>query len=604
MPTGTGATISFSGLRTAGGAELAGSEMGVVVDLRDDAPELQITVERLAFDESRLRLVRVEYPARFGALESYVELGSVVLPHWEGALVPTRRVTLPPLDLWMFEDATRSAAAMNDLPFPTMPWFGAYLDRADHAGFVCIVETPDDLQLQAIVNGTLQHRYDGLGQVSPLMRIAAASPVWLSSLGRLRYPRVARYRFGTGLDYVAMAKHYRAYARATGTFKSLHDKAAERPAVARLAGAPNLAMYAGYPHYAPGVHPAYANYRYADVQAAVNDLAGKVGLPRAFVHLWGGYTQQPPGALPFDTAPGPVSDLRAAVDAAHDAGYLFALYNYFTAMLEESPLWNGALMYQEANGRRMTGRAWNRVCAAHHVDLARKQMPDVVRTLGVQASYVDCVNVFWRECYDPAHPATRSEDIHRRLALQRYMQGLGLVFGGEHLQWWGVPAVDYCNGMGTPPTASRNLSQFSTPLWHLVFHDAVVAYGHATDNYARSGSRDFVDKALRDLLVGVPPKFTFNLFDYPAWRERIGLVERAMGETLRRVAFDEMESHAVVTEDRLVQRTRFSSGVEVTVNFGVAARDVGTGEPILPKGYVVNGLDRTARRGSFRLTFE
>src|SRR6266542_3955633 len=298
---GNGARVRFTGLQAAGG-ELAQSEVRATVELLGDAPELRVTLERVAFDERRFRLVHVEYPARFGALESFVDLGAVVLPHWEGALLPTRRVVLSPLDLWMYEDATRSAAAMNDIPFPTMPWFGAYLDRAgqadqvEHAGFVCIVETPDDLQLRTIANGALQQRYDVRGEVSPLMHVAAASPLWLGSRGGLGYARMARYRFGAGLDYVAMAKHYRAYARATGTFKSLREKAAERPALARLAGAPNLAIYAGYPHYAPGVHPAYATYRYKDVAAAVRDLAGTLGLPRAFVHFWGGYSQQPPGA--------------------------------------------------------------------------------------------------------------------------------------------------------------------------------------------------------------------------------------------------------------------------------------------------------------------
>ena len=56
------------------------------------------------------------------------------------------------------------------------------------------------------------------------------------------------------------------------------------------------------------------------------------------------------------------------------------------------------------------------------------------------ATYVDCVNVFWRECYfAPEHPATRAEDRERRLALLRYLQGLGLILGGEHVQSLGSP---------------------------------------------------------------------------------------------------------------------------------------------------------------------
>ncbi|CAA9297722.1 MAG: GH129 [uncultured Chloroflexi bacterium] len=601
-----GLWVAFRGLRTCGGAELDGSAFVATLALNGDAPELRVQVEEIAFDEQRFRLVQAQYPARFGALETFVDLGALVIPHWEGAIVPTRRVTLPTVELWLFEDTTRTIGALNDIPVPTMPWYGAYLDRADHAGFACVVETAADVQFQVAANYTLQHRFDGRGLVSPLPRIAAATPVWLASHGALGYTRRATFRFGPQLDYVGMAKHYREHARRDGTFKSLAEKARERPQLARLAGAPYVALYAGYPHYAPGVHPAFAGYTYKEVEAVVRDLADGLRLPRAFVHLWGGLTQQPPGALPLDTAPGPVSDLKAAVDAAHDAGYLFTLYNDFTALLEESPLWDGRLMYAERDGQRMMGRPWNRVCASHYQDLAQRQIPGIVEALGVQAAYVDCANVFWRECYATdhpgEHPATRTQDMARRLALLRYIQELGLVFGGEHIQWWAVPAVDYCNGVGTPPAASRMLSRFPTPLWHLVFHDALVGYPHAADDYTRTAGVDFTDKLLRDLLVGVPPMYFLNLHDYPQWRDRIGQADRATGDVLRHVAFDELLDHAVLTEDRQVQRTRFSSGVEVTVNFGLALRDTGSGEPIPAKGYRVTGMGAQPISGAFQLS--
>jgi hypothetical protein len=605
---GAGLRLTFGGLRTAPGAPgapgatLPGSEVVTRLALRGDAPEVVVEVEALRVDPQCWRLVSAQYPARLGALHSYVEPGYLVLPHWEGALVPTSRVTLPPVALWEFEDTTRTAQAMNDLAVPTMPWFGAALERAGRAGFLCLVETAADLQLQVIANYALQHAYDPRGVVSPLMRLAACSPVWLASRGELGYPRRARYSFGPGLDYVAMAKRYRAHARATGEFVSLQDKQAARPAIERLRGAPYLALYAGYPHYAPGVHPAYAGYTYAQVHDVVRDLAERLHLPAAFVHLWGGFTKQPPLALPFDTAPGPVDALRRAVQSAHDAGYLFALYNDFTALLEETPHWNGDLVYQEASGGKMVGRPWNRVCAAHHLELARQVMPQIKAALGVQATYVDCVNVFWRECYAREHPATRDEDRQRRLALMRYLQRLGLIFGGEHVQSWAVPAVDYCNGVGTPPAAPRLLSKFPVPLWQLVFHDAVAGYGHAADDYTRTAGRDFADKLLRDLALGVPPIYFLNLHDYPQWRSRIALAHRATGDVLRQIGFDELLSHEYLGGDWQVQRTRFASGAEITINLALEPRD--SGEARLPaKGFRVTGLPGGPRTGRFALDF-
>ena len=61
--------------------------------------------------------------------------------------------------------------------------------------------------------------------------------------------------------------------------------------------------YVGYPHLPPG-DPGF-HYTYQQLGDVIRDLAGPMGLERAFVHFWGAYSVQPPGCLPFDPAPGP-----------------------------------------------------------------------------------------------------------------------------------------------------------------------------------------------------------------------------------------------------------------------------------------------------------
>ena len=60
----------------------------------------------------------------------------------------------------------------------------------------------------------------------------------------------------------------------------------------------------------------------------------------------------------------------------------------------------------------------------------------------------------------------------------------------------------------------------------------MVGYGRAADEYTRTAGRDFTDKLLRDLALGVPPIYFLNLFEYPQWREQIVFADRATGDML------------------------------------------------------------------------
>jgi hypothetical protein len=220
---------------------------------------------------------------------------------------------------------------------------------------------------------------------------------------------------------------------------------------------------------------------------------------------------------------------------------------------------------------------------------------------------VDCVNVRWRECYAPHHPGhlgrplTRTQDLANRMGMYRYLHELGLVYGGELMQAYAVPAVDYCHGMGIPFREPSYLRLFQVPLWHLAFHDALVPYGHST--YTSAPASGFADIVLRDLLLGAPPLYFFSVADYPQWRDRIALAECATGEIVRAIAFDEMLSHAFLTDDHQVQRSRFSSGVEITVNTGTLEREAGLGCPVPAQGFLVTGIAGGPRVGSFGVTY-
>ena len=535
-------------------------------------------------------LVSVEYPFRCFHLHADRDDGYLALPTGEGCLIPTGSVKLGTTAFWAWEDLAHSAMSSQREGNPTMPFYGA---QKGGSGYTAILETTDDFAVQYLLNSDFQQAFDAAGRQSPYDQIACAWPVWLAQKGRLGYERRVRYEFAEGLDYVAMAKAYRREARRRRHLVTLREKAESRPQVGRLAGAPYLAYYAGYPHQPPG-YPGF-DYTYGQLAAVVDDLAGPMGMARAFVHFWGAYSVQPPGCLPFDSAPGPVDDLADAVAKCKQAGFLFTLYNDISAQLEETSIWLPELMWKTAGGKVRPGRRWSRTCSSQYVALLAKHLPEVVEKLGVEAAYVDCINSGrMEECYDPEHPLTRSQDREARIAFYQYVHSLGLIFGGEHAGWWNAAELEYTNGVGHTARTVPLLTAFPVPLYHLVFHDALVPFCHAGDDYTENDGTAFEDKVLRDLLRGVPPMFFLNLWDHGKWRRKILDTYAVMSDATAAVMYDEMLSHEWLTDDQMVQRSAFASGVEVTVNFDEIER-----EGLPGKGFRVDGQEEGNREGSF-----
>ena len=74
---------------------------------------------------------------------------------------------------------------------------------------------------------------------------------------------------------------------------------------------------------------------------------------------------------------------------------------------------------------------------------------------------------------------------------------------------------------------------------------------------------------------------------------------RVMSDPAAAVMYDEMLTHQWLTDDQMVQRTKFASGVEITVNFDEIPR-----EGLPGKGYRVSGLKDGPRQGGFVSAWE
>lgn len=97
------------------------------------------------------------------------------------------------------------------------------------------------------------------------------------------------------------------------------------------------------------------------------------------------------------------------------------------------------------------------------------------------------------ECFDPEHPLTKTGDLARKQALSDYARGMFGSFGSEDGREWAIPHSDYfegITGVAGAHFATRTLltdtGGVAVPLFELVYHDTIAAYGKYSYNAAQS----------------------------------------------------------------------------------------------------------------------
>ncbi len=520
---------------------------------------------------------------------------------------PPYFVAFPPLVL----DTPDAALAIADYcnghlypldmdPFPRwfmaanridMPWV-AIVDGPAGRGYMLLIETSDDC-------GMRMRRY-----AMPARKTLAPVIEWWGSFRSFRYPRRMRYSFFAKGGYVAAAKRYRAHAKKLGLVKTFAEKAKKNPNIKRLFGAPDV---------------------WGNASLAFAKQAKAAGVDKMLIH----------------GRPKPKD--MAAINAL---GYLTSRYDNYTDILpldekhkeissNRAPLPDDAVL--KANGKRMT--AWltfdkktqfMKRCPTLWVPAARRVIPKELSEYPYLGRFIDVTTAEGLyECFDPKHPMTRTEKRACGVALESYVRSQGLVVGGEHGLWWGVPHMDYIEGMMSggnyswpaghlkhPKTKDEEFTnpwgrklppferyeklgighEYRVPLWELVFHDCIVStwyWGDASDWLLDAAPEITPKKDAFNVLYGTIPLLWANAGG--SWVKDREVFLRTYRNTCKlheQIAGEEMLSHEFVTPDRAVQRTVFSSGTECVVNFGAEPREVTVkGEThLLPQnGWVVRG---------------
>jgi hypothetical protein len=456
-----------------------------------------------------------------------------------------------------------------------MPWIGICdLERGN--GYALIIETSDD----AIVYFNRYHLKEKK-LVLPQIR-------WEASKGKFAYKRKVIYHFANKGGYVALAKAYRAYAERKGLLVTLREKTKKNPHLRLLFGAPDVWFEEGLwredtSHYLPFV------------------LEAKTyGVEKMLIQ-----GRSTPENIAF----------------ANSLGYITSEYDVYTDILpleegqsEVDPLHGrvpeDVILMQ--NGERMKGIfTWDtklqfyKRCPALWIETAKVNIPKVLKKYPFLGRFLDVVTAEGLyECYDERHPLTRSEKRECNVELLRWVRSLGLVVGSEHGIWWAVPVLDYIEGMmsGNPAHFSWPAGQlirpkskdeefsdpfgnklpkwklyekwgighkWRVPLWELVFHDCVITtwyWGDATDFLWDAAPEITAKKDAFNILYGTIP-----LLWSRTWSSNRDVFLRSYRNTCKLhelIADKEMVSHEFLTADHDVQKTVFSDGTFVIVNFG------------------------------------
>jgi len=538
---------------------------------------LQSDSEELVFDisaqEGKATLRQLDWPPALDArdVEDTVlsnNKGDLLPRHWPKPYFPIRS-TNPDGTAKASDHSIIQSHVIEDW---SMSWWGFEKGKA---AMMVIIETPDDAAYQ------FSHPAGGPTVIGP---------EWRDSLGRFSYLRTARLCFFQQGNYVTLAKRYRQYVMDTGLFVSLKEKLAGTPAVADMIGIPQTRV--GILHnqstnsdrYNPTNH--YELFTFDQRAQQLRDLkdAG-IGKTLVFISGWAhlGYDRQHPDPLPPPEAAGGWDGMKRLADTCHALGYPFIFHDQYRDYYTDAPSFNPDFaIHEEGESLPATAFAGSRfgdwkegqIPFMRHWDggpqgylNSRFQLGHLEKNYqlffdhGIHPDgiYIDVIGYIPPDQdFNPEHPTTRTEAMRGQADLMNWAgHNLGLT-ATEAGSDWVIPFTDSVNQSGG---LGRTIP---VPLYQLVYHDAVlISYGE--------GRRGGHNNLLLGLLCGGVPELPVNLKQVNA--DSLALMKK-MAALNKRVALFEMTSHEFLDPGRTRERTTFSDGTTVTVDWSKQSVDI------------------------------
>lgn len=432
-------------------------------------------------------------------------------------------------------------------------------------GYLAIFETPYDAQFQPV-----GPRGDWL------------QPMWRPSMGRIRYPRCVLYRFfdrEEKLDYVRVAKEYRAYVRTNGTMVTLQEKFVCNPNAQYMIGAPLIHFdivhnYKPNSRVRPEGAPMHSCVPFAVRAKELRALHDR-GLQKAYIHTdgWGvmGYDNQHPDIFPVSEEAGGADGMRDLSDTCRALGYRFGVHDQYRDYYLDAKSFSYDNAVVSPNGQCPWECMWEGgeqvfLCATKAPAYVRRNYREFARLgIGIDGAYLDVFSVAdLDECVHPDHPMTREECAMYRRQCIRYLNQNHIISASEEVSEFLVPDLILCHWA---PYTAVGLEEFDrrvpVPLFNLVYHDCIIIpwcglgtmVAGQTDEYSYEWGylHALLNAGTFYVKTDATEKELSDLKPLMALHEKVGMLE--------------MTDHTFIDGDYAVQQTTFADGTRVQVNY-------------------------------------
>ena len=455
-----------------------------------------------------------------------------------------------------------------------MPWFG----QVKHgAGRIAIASTP--------WNGGVYAEHPAGG---PYTHVGTW---WEPSLGKMDYRRCLEYTFLNNCDYNDLCKVYRNYVKEHGLFTSLEEKAARVPSVNDLIGCSfvhcgiktNVNPKSDF--YDPE-NPEKNNFitTFAAREKEVENLY-QLGVRKMYLHLDGwaepGYDNHHPDYLPACIEAGGWEGMKSLVDTMHRLGFMFGIHDQYRDYYLDAPTFDPTYATMLPDGTypqhaRWAGGPQTYLCGTQAPYYVRRNFTEILsHGIKLDGTYLDVFTCNeGDECANPLHRMTRKECYEFRKNCLDWLLSKGILSSSEEVSDWSMQSLIFCHyapyhfmlqAPGTPKDG------IPVPLFNLVYHDCVI------EPWMMDKLSDTEDLMLYALLNGGAPYLirdgayanTDGSFSEGAALEMKENIRRCevVASLHEKVAKCEMVKHELLDDTGMKQRTTFSDGTTVTVDF-------------------------------------
>ena len=405
------------------------------------------------------------------------------------------------------------------------------------------------------------------------------------------YRRCLEYTFLNNCDYNDLCKVYRNYVKEHGLFTSLEEKAARVPSVNDLIGCSfvhcgiktNVNPKSDF--YDPE-NPEKNNFitTFAAREKEVENLY-QLGVRKMYLHLDGwaepGYDNHHPDYLPACIEAGGWEGMKSLVDTMHRLGFMFGIHDQYRDYYLDAPTFDPAYATMLPDGTypqhaRWAGGPQTYLCGTQAPYYVRRNFTEILsHGIKLDGTYLDVFTCNeGDECANPLHRMTRKECYEFRKSCFDWLLSKGILSSSEEVSDWSMQSLVFCHyapyhfmlqAPGTPKDG------IPVPLFNLVYHDCVI------EPWMMDKLSDTEDLMLYALLNGGAPYLirdgayanTDGSFSEGAaleMKENIRRCEVVAG-LHEKVAKCEMVKHELLDDTGMKQRTTFSDGTTVTVDF-------------------------------------